>query len=90
MASRIEALQRFRALRGNYPEPSGTSTRFEISGAALAVAADMSRTGRHTVMDELDGERVGLKPVRATGTTIAIGKITMAAAIVSAIVATRT
>ena len=51
------------------------------SGAGtLAVAAGMSRVGRHTVMAEFDGERAGLEPVRATDTTIAIGKITMTAA----------
>jgi ketopantoate reductase len=39
------------------------------SGAgALAVAADMSRHGRHTVMADLDGERDSLEPIRATGT----------------------
>ena len=38
------------------------------SGAgALAVAADMSRHGRRTVMAELDGERARLEPVRAAG-----------------------
>lgn len=38
------------------------------SGAgALAVAADMSRHGRHTVMASLDGERAGLEPISATG-----------------------
>ena len=38
------------------------------SGAgALAVAADMSRHGRRTVMAEFDGERARLEPVRAAG-----------------------
>ena len=42
---------------------------FLRSGAgALAVAADMSHHGRHTVMAGLDGERAGLEPIRATGT----------------------
>ena len=35
---------------------------------ALAVAADMSRHSRHTVMASLDGERASLGPIRATGT----------------------
>ena len=38
------------------------------SGAgALAVAADMSRHGRHTVMADLDDERAGLDPVVERG-----------------------
>ena len=49
------------------------------SGAgALAVAADMSRHGRRTVMADLDGERAGrradLEPIGSTGTITVTGE----------------